>query len=82
MTSVSHYKLYMQSKFIKIMDCISLMLPQYTQPNSYFFPDGTNFALFRPAWQSTTSGGNVAGKAVDGNEKSITHTLDFTDFGP
>ena len=45
----------------------------------FFNADGTNYALSRPASQSSTHHGLVAGKAVDGisdDESSISHTLD------
>ena len=43
------------------------------------YADGMNYALFRPASQSSTHRDFVAGKAVDGdvnNFSSISHTLD------
>ena len=43
------------------------------------YADGVNYALFRPASQSSTHKDFVAGKAVDGNASnisSISHTLD------
>ena len=38
--------------------------------------DSMNYALLRPAYQSSIrSGGHEAGKAVDGNATTISHTL-------
>ena len=52
----------------------------YTQIS--FLLGRSNFALFRPASQSSTHGSHVAGKAVDGNEASMTHTVDVGDLSP
>ena len=45
----------------------------------FLYAEHMNYALFRPANQSSTLSNGVAGKAVDGisdDESSISHTLD------
>ena len=39
-----------------------------------FFLDGMNFALSRPAFQSSLYNDYVASKAVDGDENTLSHT--------
>ena len=48
----------------------------YACVNLVFSADGINYALSRPAYQSTEGWGYTASRAVDGDEATFSHTSD------